>query len=84
MFAKVNNHPGFEGTASSHLHNPRVPLPEAMEHFLEVDAVIVTHLHPDHRDEAAQSALPKSLPVFAQNDEDAEIIRAQASPTCVR
>src|SRR5690606_31525939 len=49
------------------------PLPIA--DIIDVDAVIVTHLHPDHWDQAAREALPKDLSVFAQNDIDAEVIR---------
>lgn len=42
-----------------------------------VDAVIVTHTHLDHWDDAAQQALPKDIPLFAQHEEDAQLIRSQ-------
>src|SRR3546814_4615926 len=42
-----------------------------------VDAVIVTHTHLDHWDDGAQAALPKDIPLFAQNDADAMLIRSQ-------
>ncbi|WP_216605112.1 MBL fold metallo-hydrolase [Pelistega europaea] len=42
-----------------------------------VDAIIVTHTHADHWDEAAQQQLPKDLPIFVQNAGDATIIRSQ-------
>lgn len=48
-----------------------------MEDILGVDAVIVTHTHPDHWDEAAARLVPKSLPLFAQHEEDAELFRSQ-------
>jgi L-ascorbate metabolism protein UlaG (beta-lactamase superfamily) len=44
--------------------------------ILDVDAVIVTHLHPDHWDEAAKARLNKALPIFAQNAGDAAQLRA--------
>ena len=76
ILAEKGAYPGFEGTANSHLRNPRVDLPVALDEILRVDGVIVTHTHPDHWDEAAKSLVPKALPVFAQNDEDAAAIRA--------
>lgn len=45
--------------------------------IVDVVAVIVTHLHEDHWDEAARDALPNDLPVFAQNGTDADVIRGQ-------
>ncbi|MCI4060254.1 MBL fold metallo-hydrolase, partial [Bacillus cereus] len=39
------------------------------------DAVIVTHLHYDHWDEAAKELLPKDIKLFSQNEEDAAEIR---------
>lgn len=45
-----------------------VPLPVPVEDLVKVDAVIVTHLHSDHFDDAAMEALPRSLPIFAQNE----------------
>jgi phosphoribosyl 1,2-cyclic phosphodiesterase len=48
-------YPGFEGTANSQRRNPLVPLPMPLASIIDVDAVIVTHLHPDHWDEAASS-----------------------------
>lgn len=76
MLAEQGAYPGFEGTVNSHLSNPRVPLPLPMDEILNVDAVIVTHTHPDHWDEAAKSLVPKSLPLFAQNEQDAASIRS--------
>jgi L-ascorbate metabolism protein UlaG (beta-lactamase superfamily) len=68
--------PGFWGTLNSHLRSPRVDLKTPMAEILDVDAVIVTHTHPDHLDEAAVELIPKHLPLFAQNEKDAEIIRS--------
>lgn len=56
--------------------NPLVPLPGPAEQWLAPDAVLVTHLHPDHWDQAAVALLPHELPVLCQ-DGDGETIAAQ-------
>ena len=76
LLAERGAYPGFAGTANSHLANPLVDLPLPLSTLLDVDAVLVTHLHADHWDEAARRVLPRTLPVFAQNDADAGAIRA--------
>ena len=54
--------------------NPLVPLPLPIAQIVDgLDAVLVTHLHEDHLDEAAIRALPPSLPLFCQ-PEDAETL----------
>ena len=75
MLATKDSYPGFEGTVNSHLRNPLVELPLPIEEIIRADAVIVTHTHLDHWDEAAKQALPKDLPLFAQDEEDAASIR---------
>lgn len=75
--AEREAYPGFEGTVNSHLRNPRVELKTPLETILDVDAVIVTHLHADHWDEAAVKLVPKGIKVFAQNYSDAELLKAQ-------
>lgn len=77
MLSPRHSWPGFEGTLNSHERNPLVHLPLPLDEIIDVDAVIVTHLHEDHWDAAAQKALPKTLPILAQNAADAEIIRSQ-------
>ena len=78
MLAKKGAYPGFENTYRSNLRNPLVDLTESPEKVIAgVDAVIVTHTHLDHWDEAAQKALPKDIPLFAQHEEDAKLIRSQ-------
>ena len=76
LLADKGAYPGFAGTANSHLANPLVDLPVPLATLFDVDAVLVTHLHADHWDEAARRKLPRQLPVFAQNDADAQAIRA--------
>ena len=47
--------------------NPTVDLPCPIDEVLGgVDAVIVSHLHPDHFDEAAFGVVPRHLPVVCQ------------------
>lgn len=77
MLSDRQSWPGFEGSVNSKERNPLVHLPMTKEEIIDVDAVIITHLHEDHWDEEARKVLPKTLPIFAQNDADAAIIREQ-------
>ncbi|WAM47118.1 MBL fold metallo-hydrolase [Vreelandella venusta] len=78
MLAEQGTYPGFENTYRSELRNPLVGLPMPIEEIIDgVDAIIVTHTHLDHWDDAAQQLLPKDLPLFTQNASDAELIRSQ-------
>jgi L-ascorbate metabolism protein UlaG (beta-lactamase superfamily) len=57
--------------------NPLVPLPFPGDELVaDVDAVLVTHLHKDHLDDAAVRLLPTSLPVACQ-PEDAGALRGK-------
>ena len=57
--------------------NPLVELPLPVEEIVAVDAVIVTHMdHFDHFDEAACDALAEDMPIFTQNEAEAEDMRA--------
>lgn len=75
MLAKKGTYPGFEGTYNSQLRNPLVELPMPLAEAMKADAIIVTHTHLDHWDDAAKQNLPKNLPLFAQNEADAQSIR---------
>ena len=78
MLAKKGAYPGFENTYRSNLRNPLVDLPESPDKVISgVDAVIVTHTHLDHWDDAAQKALPKDILLFTQHEDDAQLIRSQ-------
>lgn len=78
MLSDKGTYPGFENTYRSELRNPMVDLPMAAENVIAgTDAVIVTHTHLDHWDDAAQLLLPKNIPLFVQHAEDAETIRSQ-------
>lgn len=75
MLAKKDAYPGFAGTYNSHLRYPLVELPMPVAEAMKADAIVVTHTHADHWDEAAKQSLPKAMPIFVQNDADAESIR---------
>ncbi|KAL7696575.1 Beta-lactamase superfamily domain/Metallo-beta-lactamase superfamily [Lotmaria passim] len=78
MLAKKGAYPGFEHSANSHLRNPLVELPMRVEDILKgVEAVILTHTHLDHWDEAAVQAIPKSLLFYTQNASDAALLKSQ-------
>lgn len=63
--------PGYPATVNSHINNPTVDLPMSMsEVFKDVDAVIVTHTHPDHWDDAAKKLVPKDMLIFARDGRD--------------
>ncbi|MBD8836935.1 MULTISPECIES: MBL fold metallo-hydrolase [Paenibacillus] len=58
--------------------NPITELPMSVNEILEgVDALIVTHLHPDHWDPAASEQIDKQIPLFSQNEDDATTLREQ-------
>ncbi|MFD3003549.1 MBL fold metallo-hydrolase [Pontibacter toksunensis] len=77
FFAEKGRYPGFPGTANSHLSNPLVEMPVKPEILIDVDAVLVSHLHPDHWDEVAVQTLPKGIKILAQNEDDAKVIQSQ-------
>jgi L-ascorbate metabolism protein UlaG (beta-lactamase superfamily) len=57
--------------------NPLVPLPIPAKEVLEgVEAMLVTHTHLDHWDNAAAELIPKSLPILGQ-PEDEQKFRSQ-------
>ena len=57
--------------------NPLVPLPGTVQEIAQdLDAVLVTHTHRDHWDDAAARELPKQVPVLCQ-PEDEQKLRGQ-------
>lgn len=68
--------PSFPSFRQDNSNNPLFSLPISIDDIIRnVDAVIVTHLHYDHWDNAAKEALPKEIKIFSQNEEDATEIR---------
>jgi L-ascorbate metabolism protein UlaG (beta-lactamase superfamily) len=54
--------------------SPLVHLPFSVNDILgEVDTVIVSHMHSDHFDLTAQSAIPKGMPLICQAEDESEI-----------
>ncbi len=54
--------------------NPLVDLPcTPREVVADIDGVIVSHLHPDHFDAAAEELLPKEVPLFCQPGDENQI-----------
>lgn len=55
--------------------SPLVDLPTSVDELLEgIDAVLVSHLHSDHFDEAAQRLLPKSMPILCHSRDRQSIV----------
>ncbi|MGG0410161.1 MBL fold metallo-hydrolase [Peribacillus simplex] len=76
MLAEKGTYPPFPNSPRQDQNNPLVSLPTSVENIIQnIDAVIVTHLHLDHFDEAAQKILPKEIKMFVQNEEDATEVR---------
>ncbi|QNK88692.1 MBL fold metallo-hydrolase [Sporosarcina sp. resist] len=74
FLAEKGAYPPFPNSARQDQNNPLVSLPTSIENVINVDAVIVTHLHDDHWDDAAKEALPKEIKIYVQNEEDAKEI----------
>lgn len=62
------------GNTPNDRRNPLVPLPEFDPG--SVEAILVTHTHADHLDDAAIERLPKDLPLFCQ-PEDKDGLRSR-------
>lgn len=78
MLSAKGAFPGFPNTYRSELRNPLVELPFSVADVMKsVEAVVVTHTHTDHWDDAAQRHIPKNMPLFVQNEADAKTIRGQ-------
>ena len=76
MLAEKGTYPPFPNSPRQDQKNPLVSLPTSIDSIIkDIDAVIVTHLHYDHWDDAAKEALPKEIKIFAQDEEDATEIR---------
>jgi L-ascorbate metabolism protein UlaG (beta-lactamase superfamily) len=73
MLRTAGSTPPIENTPNQ-LRNPLVELPVRAEDVVEgVDLCIVTHLHSDHFDDAADSVLPRDLPILTQPESAADL-----------
>ena len=77
-FAPMHTQPSFGGKSA----NPLVDLPLPAEEILAgVDCVLVSHLHPDHFDDAARELLPKDSMMFCNPGDESALeasLRRQA------
>ena len=69
--------PGFDSAINADVRQPRVELPCEIENIVNVDAVIITHVHPDHWDEFAEKALDKNIKIFVQSEIDKDYISSK-------
>lgn len=73
--APKDSFPPIPGSPNPDLHCPIHDLPQPVDELLQVDAVIATHLHFDHFDEAAMQQIPHDITLFAQDIYDADTLR---------
>ncbi|WP_068620262.1 MBL fold metallo-hydrolase [Paenibacillus tuaregi] len=74
MFSEAGANPPVMNSPNPR-NNPLVPLPLFARQLADPDAVLVTHLHPDHWDKAAEDTIMKSAPIYCQPGEE-EVFRA--------
>lgn len=74
-FSEKGSNPPVPAVPSQE-RNPTVALPVSIDEIVkDVDAVIVTNIHPDHFDDIAARVIAKETKMFAQNEEDAEVLK---------
>ena len=71
FLSQKGTYPPLPLTHNQHLNNPIVELSVSMDEIIDVDAVIVTHLHFDHFDSVAVKVLPKNIKMFSQDENEA-------------
>lgn len=72
MFSDTGVNPPIVNSTNGR-RNPLVPMPFAVDSWVSPNAVIVTHLHRDHWDDAAVAALSKSIPIICQPGDNGTI-----------
>ncbi|WP_411681830.1 MBL fold metallo-hydrolase [Clostridium thailandense] len=75
VLADKGTYPPFPNSVRQDQFNPLVSLPTSIEEIINVDAVIATHLHSDHFDDAAKDILPKDIKMFVQDEADSKCLK---------
>ena len=76
MLRPAGSSPPIENTPNAK-RNPLVELPFPADDVVDgIDLCIVTHLHSDHFDDAADALLPRDVPILTQ-PESADALRAR-------
>lgn len=75
MLSGKDEMPASKLTANNGGRIPLTELPVAVSDLLDVDAVLLTHLHFDHFDARAEELLPRDLPVFCQPGDEARLVK---------
>lgn len=66
MLSDKGGMPASKLTANNGVRIPLTELPVSLDELMDVDAILLTHLHFDHFDSKAEEVLPRNLPVFCQ------------------
>lgn len=74
MLSPAGTYSPIEGV-TNHNFNPLVELPINIEKITNCDAILLTHTHSDHFDDAAIKLLSKCLPVFCQPEDKAKLYK---------
>lgn len=73
MLGALGTMPAIENSPNPR-SNPLVPLPAAVPEIVQdLDAVLITHTHRDHWDEAAGRELPKNVPLLCQPEDEVKL-----------
>jgi L-ascorbate metabolism protein UlaG (beta-lactamase superfamily) len=72
MFSTKGELPPTPNTPNE-LRNPLIELSMDINPLLQADAILLTHLHRDHFDDAAIQALPKDIPIFCQPSDEGKL-----------
>ncbi|MDY3115006.1 MAG: MBL fold metallo-hydrolase [Sutterella sp.] len=75
MLSKKHAFPGFPLTYNHEQRNPMRDLPMSVEDILKADAILLTHTHEDHWDEAARQMVPKAMPIYVNDEKALETVK---------
>lgn len=74
--ARILVDPWLTPNATTDFPGPTAPLIVPLDEIVNVDGVVLTHLHPDHWDTTAVEALPSDMPIFTQHGADRDRVKA--------